>query len=216
MLPARTVVTRLLCTAILAALTAFSVVLGVSTAEPSVDSVSPGLAVQGRSDIVQSDAAARELQQTAIRTAPRVVEQRTAAGALEQPAGQLLPGMTTPFARTYRQDDGSLVSRVSATPVDYQDGQGDWQRSTIRWSLMGLACGSRPIAMVCSCRGRWRWCGECRVRIAASRSSSRARRTRRVGEREHADTVRGRVARDVGGYPATPRGVSETLVHGEQ
>jgi RHS repeat-associated protein len=43
------------------------------------------------------------------------------------PSGSEVPSLRTENSRTYRSGDGSLVAKISAGPVNYRDGAGDWQ-----------------------------------------------------------------------------------------
>jgi hypothetical protein len=58
------------------------------------------------------------------------VQQRSSTPQLEPavpPASEELASERSAFSRTYRREDGARRTVIFATPVNYRDGQGDWQ-----------------------------------------------------------------------------------------
>ncbi len=212
---ARVAVLRFFGTVVLFAVVGLAAVLGVSAAADSIGGQHErGPVVIGASDVVESAAAQRELDETAIRTAPRVVAQsgHVEQGAVDPPRGRLLDRLTTPFARSYAQADGTVVSRVSATPVNYRDAQGDWK--TIDDRLVPDAAGVR----VAADRYGLRLPGSLADGAIALSGADRGVSFQLDGARDVSGTTSGRVqtfANVLPGtsvsYAATPRGVSETL-----
>ena len=49
------------------------------------------------------------------------------AAALAPPTGPDVASARTEFSRSYRRDDGSTRTLISAVPLNYRDGSGDWQ-----------------------------------------------------------------------------------------
>jgi RHS repeat-associated protein len=205
---------RLLGVGVLAAVVAFVVVWGVSQADQLGGADARGPVVQGRSDLVESDAAAHALHATEVRTDPRVVEQPGSVGSAgsSKPGGRLVPELTSQFANTYLQTDGSLVSRVSATPVNYRDGQGDWHAIDDRLVADGSGAhvaGDRYALQLPSSLGGGavQMSGQGRgVSFQLEGAAGAAGVTS-----GNTDTFADVLPSTSASYSATPRGVSETL-----
>ncbi len=126
----RSAVRRFIATVVLLVVVGLGVTLAASSAEPSlIGQGEPDPVVVGQSNIVESQAAADYVRDTQATGEPVVTPQKQdpATGPAERPSGQLVERLTTRFASTYAQPDGTVVSHVSAIPVNYRDAQGDWQ-----------------------------------------------------------------------------------------